>query len=387
MKKQGTSNDTNRKMHIRFQNETSIEGSGALASSIRPLKRKRRPSRPHLEKIGGMDKQVRDFISSYVQLDHKRLQLVRTSNSEILQSDTQSVSIVNLKRLNDVRDLNHFLYHTNQQLESDGIFIGCVETKYFRKKRILKKYPFGVNYSLVFADYVFKRVLPKLPVSREIYRTISRDRDKAMSKTEALGRIFAAGFQVIDHKVIGGLLYIVARKVKAPLFDHEKRYGLIFRMRRQGKNGKPIHVFKLRTMHSYSEFIQQYVYEQNNLAEGGKLKNDFRVSPWGRIVRKYWLDELPMLLNLLTGELKLVGVRPLSAHYLSLYSDELKQLRLQHKPGLIPPFYADMPKTIEEIQDSEMRYLQAHAKQPFLTDVQYLAKAFWNIVVRRARSK
>ena len=192
---------------------------------------------------------------------------------------------------------------------------------------------------------------------------------------------------IVEKKFIGKLLYIVARKVKAPLFNYEPLYGPVFRMPRHGKNGKVIHVYKMRTMHAYSEFIQQYVYEQNKLAEGGKMKDDFRISAIGKFARKYWIDELPMIWNLLNGELKLVGVRPLSAQYLSLYSQELKEKRSKQKPGLVPPFYADLPKTIQEIQDSEMKYMLAHERHPFLTDVRYFFKAAYNIIFRHARSK
>ena len=85
--------------------------------------------------------------------------------------------------------------------------------------------------------------------------------------------------------------------------------------------------------------------------------------------------------------MKLIGVRPLSKHYLSLYDDDLKELRVKVKPGLVPPFYADMPKTLEEIQDSERRYLYAYLKSPIGTDIKYFFKTFYNIVIKRARSK
>ena len=158
-------------------------------------------------------------------------------------------------------------------------------------------------------------------------------------------------------------------------------------MRRHGKNGRIIHVYKMRTMHAYSEFIQQYVYEQNSLADGGKLKDDFRVSTLGKFFRKYWVDEIPMIINLLRGDLKIVGVRPLSAHYLSLYTPELRAKRLQHKPGLLPPFYADLPKTLEEIMASEMNYLTAYEKYGWMTDIRYFFKASFNIIIKSARSK
>ena len=146
-------------------------------------------------------------------------------------------------------------------------------------------------------------------------------------------------------------------------------------------------VYKFRTMHPYSEFLQAYIYERYSLQEGGKFNHDIRVTTLGRIMRKYWMDELPMLINLIKGDMKLVGVRPISQHYFSLYSQELQQKRTQHKPGLLPPFYADMPKTLEEIEASEMRYLtMCEQRGTLITDFIYFWKIFYTIVFKRARS-
>ena len=139
-------------------------------------------------------------------------------------------------------------------------------------------------------------------------------------------------------------------------------------------------------MHPYAEYLQQFVYENFNLQEGGKFKNDFRVTSWGKVFRKLWIDELPMLINLFKGEMKLVGVRPLSKQYLDLYNDIIKGKRLKFKPGLVPPFYADMPKTIEEIMLSEENYLNQYEESPITTDIKYFFKAFYNIIVKKARS-
>ena len=155
---------------------------------------------------------------------------------------------------------------------------------------------------------------------------------------------------------------------------------------RIGRGGRLVKIYKLRTMHPYSEYIQEYVYTQNHLASGGKIRDDFRVTTLGRFLRRYWLDELPSLWNWLRGDVKIVGVRPLSRHYFSLYSPELQQRRIGFKPGLIPPFYADLPESLEEIQASEMRYLDAYEKAPLRTDWRYFRKAVYNIVVRGAKS-
>ena len=69
-------------------------------------------------------------------------------------------------------------------------------------------------------------------------------------------------------------------------------------MSRVGKNRKTIYVYKFRTMHPYSEFIQNDIYKKNRLDKSGKIKNDFRVTNWGRVLRKYFIDEIPQFYNL-----------------------------------------------------------------------------------------
>ena len=96
-----------------------------------------------------------------------------------------------------------------------------------------------------------------------------------------------------------------------------------------------------------------------------------------------------MIWDVVRGDLKLVGVRPLSRHYFSLYSPEMQDLRTQVKPGLLPPFYYDKqtPKTIDEVQASERRYVEACLKHPVLTDIRYFFGTIWNILFRGKRSK
>ena len=84
--------------------------------------------------------------------------------------------------------------------------------------------------------------------------------------------------------------------------------------------------------------------------------------------------------------MKLVGVRPLSRQYYGLYPKDMQERRIKFKPGLIPPFYVDMPKTFDEIVESERKYLDKYEKNRFTTDVSYFFKAMWNIFFRKARS-
>lgn len=294
--------------------------------------------------------------------------------------------LVNLHVLNDQKYLNTYILDVKNALVSGGVFVGALLPHHYRYKRFLKKYSFWLANLLYFFDFMWKRVLPKLPLTREIYSTFSKEKDRAVSLAEGLGRLAYCGFKIIDLAAVDDVVYFAA--VKNGGFQHAKKffYSPIFKMKRVGKDGKPIYVYKLRTMYPYSEFIQDFVYNHNKLESGGKFKDDFRVPAWGRIFRKLWIDELPMLYNWIKGDLKLVGVRPISNHYLSLYSQEHQVRRTKFKPGLLPPFYADMPDTLEEIELSEKRYMDAYQKNPIKTDFRYFFKAVKNILINRKRS-
>ena len=78
-------------------------------------------------------------------------------------------SLLNLQRVNDIRRINKFFETVNLKLRRGGIFIGCVETKNLRKRRIFRKYRTGISHLYYFFDFIFKRVMPKLPVAKKIY--------------------------------------------------------------------------------------------------------------------------------------------------------------------------------------------------------------------------
>ena len=158
-------------------------------------------------------------------------------------------------------------------------------------------------------------------------------------------------------------------------------------MPRIGKNGNIINVYKLRTMHPYSEYIQDHILQKYGYNDSGKPANDFRLSTWGKFLRKYWIDELPQLLNVLKGELKLVGTRPVSKRYLEDIPVELQLMRIKHKPGCIPPYVAlNKDPDVNSVQNSEFEYLKLLDKKPYTTDIRYFFKAVFNILVHKKRS-
>jgi len=332
---------------------------------------------------------VWEFIAPLLKESQGDTLLMATSTrfNMLNQKPLAHQNLINLKRINDVRYLNKFFEAINMLLPEGGLYINSVETYKIRKERILNRFPVVLNWFIYFFDVLFRRVFPKLPLTKKLYFYMTQGNNRVLSKAETFGRLYSCGFEIVCEKQIGNELYFMARKIREPYFDYSPTYGPLIRLKRFGKDGKLFGVYKARTMHPYSEYLQDYVYRNNNLDEGGKFKDDFRVTTLGRIMRKVWLDELPMFINVFKGDMKLVGVRPLSRQYFGLYADEVKEKRLKFKPGLIPPYYVDMPKTLEEIMASEMRYLEAYEKHPLLTDWRYFWLAMYNIFIKRARSK
>lgn len=332
---------------------------------------------------------ILDFIKEFIPLNDPTTNIMESSSRFDLNeiTDDEIISFVNLRTVNNIRYLNKFFEAVNHKMMNGGVFICCAETKDQRKQRILSKFPKAIAYPYYTADFVLKRLMPKSAVTKKLYFAITHGRNRVLALTEVLGRLVSSGFEIINHTEIDGKEYFAVRKIDKPAYAEKPSYGPFFKMRRVGKDGKIIHVYKVRTMHPYSEYLQKYIHDRYSLKEGGKFNNDIRVTNWGKIFRKLWLDELPMLINWLKRDLKFVGVRPLSDHYLSLYDEELRQLRLKHKPGLFPPYYADLPKTLDEIMDSEKRYLKAYSKNPVKTDMVYFWRAFNNIVIKKARSQ
>lgn len=300
--------------------------------------------------------------------------------------DGEAKVLLSKEHLNAVRHLNQYLRKANAKLKQDGYFVCAFDTAQKRRAQIFSKYPRIIAYIIYFFDFLWHRVCPKLTPTRRFYYFCTRKVRKVFPRPEVLGRLYYCGFEVVSEQYIHDRYCVIAQKKREP-YKEPHTYGLLIRLRRIGKDGKMFNVFKFRTMYAYSEFLQTYIYENNALDVGGKFYDDYRITEWGRFLRKTWLDELPMLINMMKGQMKLVGVRPLSQQYYNLYSKELQQLRIKSKPGLLPPFYVDMPETLDEIQESEMHYLEAYLKHPFRTDWKYFWSIIFNIFFRGKRSK
>lgn len=335
-----------------------------------------------------INKTAFNFIFQFADIQSPETLIINTTSRFNISSQlkAQFESIVNIRRINDIRYLNKFFESVNNKLPVDGIFIDQVETKNLRKQRILQKYPPVINHFVYALDFIVKRIFPKFSLTKKIYFLLTRGNNRVLTKAETFGRLYSCGFEIIAEKFIDNHLYFVARKTGEPMYPKDPTYGPFVRLKRIGRYGKIIKVYKLRTMHPYAEYLQDYMFKSSGLKEGGKFKNDYRVSSLGKLMRALWIDELPMLYNIIKGDLKIVGVRPLSKHYFELYPKNLQEKRIKYKPGLVPPFYADNPKSLDEIVASELKYLNAYEKHPLRTDLAYFFKSVYNIIFKKLRS-
>lgn len=112
--------------------------------------------------------------------------------------------------------------------------------------------------------------------------------------------------------------------------------GAFFRQMRVGKHGELFPMFKFRSMYVDAEQRLEELLERNKHGSSGvlfKMADDPRVTPIGKFLRRYSLDELPQLVNVVLGHMSLVGPRPPLAREVALYGDDARR-RLLVKPGL-----------------------------------------------------
>lgn len=110
---------------------------------------------------------------------------------------------------------------------------------------------------------------------------------------------------------------------------------VFFKQQRSGLNGRPFTMYKFRSMVTNAEQRKQELEVFNEMTGPVfKITNDPRITPLGRFLRKYSIDELPQLFNVLRGDMSLVGPRPLPVEETHRFSDLAHRRRLSVKPGL-----------------------------------------------------
>ncbi len=323
-------------------------------------------------------------------LDNRQTKVVanRDRFSFLQIPDYEYSTLVDLTLLNDAKGINRRFCIVNQKLPDEGRYVCCYRPQEYIKQKILNRYPPVIRWIVYSVYFFWKRVIPRLLLMSRLYYDLTKGRKRMLSKTEVFGRLYYCGFEVDEVVPMGHIEYIFAHRHSQPYPQEQiKVYGPLIKLRRVGKDKKYVYIYKFRTMHPYAEYIQKYVFDKRGGMDiADKSNDDWRITTWGRFMRKYWLDELPMLINWLKGDVKLVGVRPISQTMFDTYPADLQEKRTRCKPGLIPPFYIDHPKTFDELFASENKYLDAYFKHPFLTDVRYFFMTMHSILFKRMHS-
>jgi len=127
---------------------------------------------------------------------------------------------------------------------------------------------------------------------------------------------------------------------------------VFFRQQRSGQNGAPFTLYKFRTMITNAEQFKHELAAMNEMSGPVfKVTKDPRVTPLGKFLRRYSLDELPQLWNVLRGEMSLVGPRPLPVDEVRRFNDLAHRRRLSVKPGLTCLWQVQGRNKISDFQD------------------------------------
>lgn len=131
----------------------------------------------------------------------------------------------------------------------------------------------------------------------------------------------------------------------------DSKGGVFFRQERVTQYGRVFRIFKFRTMVADAESLGSQV----------TVKNDMRVTKVGRVLRKYRLDELPQLINIVTGDMSFVGTRPEVVKYVERYTPEMKATLLL-PAGVTSEAsikYKDEAKLLENTEDADKAYIES----------------------------
>jgi lipopolysaccharide/colanic/teichoic acid biosynthesis glycosyltransferase len=195
-------------------------------------------------------------------------------------------------------------------------------------------------------------------------------------------RAFDLLMALIGLLLLSPLLIIIAIWIK---FDSSG--PILFKQKRVGLNGKPIDVYKFRTMVTDAE------------SKGLKITvgGDPRITKSGHFLRKYKLDELPQLFNVLFGTMSLVGPRPEVQEYIDAYPDDIKSKVLSVRPGITDYASIEFRNENEILKNAEdphksyineilpikqKYYLKYIEEQSFITDIHIIFKTIQAIVLK-----
>ena len=192
---------------------------------------------------------------------------------------------------------------------------------------------------------------------------------------KAIKRVFDIVFSLIGLVLLSPIFLIISVIIKL-----DSKGPVFFVHSRIGEKGKPIGIYKFRTMVNNAEdLIKSFTPEQKEEFERSyKLENDPRITKIGNFLRKTSLDELPQILNILKGELSIIGPRPIIQAELEKY-EENKEKFLSVKPGLTGYWAANgrSDTSYEERMQMELYYVD---NMSFKLDVKIFFKTIFAVI-------
>lgn len=166
---------------------------------------------------------------------------------------------------------------------------------------------------------------------------------------------------------VGVVLLLPVALVIAVLVRREDGGSIFYRPQRVGYRGRPFRLWKFRTMRV----------DADREGVGLTVGDDPRVTRIGKTLRRYKLDELPQLLNVLAGEMSLVGPRPEDPRYVARYTQDQRRV-LDLMPGITDPasiVYADESQTLAASQDVVSEYIDRIMPDKIRLNLEYAAGA------------
>jgi lipopolysaccharide/colanic/teichoic acid biosynthesis glycosyltransferase len=169
---------------------------------------------------------------------------------------------------------------------------------------------------------------------------------------------------------IGLLLSLPVLLILALIIKNEDKGSVFYRGVRVGRHGKVFRIFKFRTM----------VMDAEKIGGPSTSNDDPRITRVGKFIRKYKLDELPQLINVITGEMSFVGPRPEVQYYVDMFTEEEKAI-LEVRPGITDwasLWNPDEGKILEGSPDPEKTYMERIRPTKIQLQLKYVReRSFW----------
>lgn len=298
-------------------------------------------------------------LLAYVNFNYK----LDTFNNKVVLKNLEEVRYFIINHRVDEIFLSASCYSQFEELLKDLKLIGV---------------PTSINISDFSSNYVGESLIKNIGALTFITSAV---------KVVTLRQIFLKRLMDISGAIIGIIFTFIVALIIYPKVQKESKGPLIFKQKRVGKNGQPFYIYKFRSMYLDAEERKKELMSQNDLDTTlmFKMKDDPRIFPFGQKLRDWSIDELPQFINVLKGDMSLVGTRPPTL-------EEYKQYEFHHfkrlavKPGITGLWQVSGRSNIEDFEkvvELDLKYIQEWS---ISMDIKILFKTL-KVVLKREGSR